>query len=163
MSETGSLLDRLRAQRAAQLSEKRLTLPVPGWNGLLHVRYRPLPWEDLTDLLRRATDEPRAALDANCDTLAKACDALLVKDDDGDLRSLADVLRAQGEQVHGEVRFDEVACEVLGLEAASARETVLAVFGGAVSPEVAVAEQAGRLGAWMRGASEEVDGALVGG
>jgi len=163
----GSLLDRLRAQRERQLQRKTLTLRVPGWGEApdapsVYARYRPIPWEDMAALVL-AGDDPQAALGANCDALIAACDAILVEDaDDGEPRSLAAILREQGEDVPGEVRFDEVACDVLAIEASSARETVLGVFSGAVSPEVAIAEHAARIGTWMRGTTQEVDEALLG-
>jgi hypothetical protein len=174
-----SLQARLRAQREAALKPKRRTFDVPGWNGMLAVRYRPVEWERLAELLERYVEDPREALAANCDALAEACDALVVCRDDEeaipskpeDQLTLADALRAQGEAVHGEVRFDDVAVEVLDLSIVdetgekrppkSARETVLAVFGGAVSPELAIRDQAARLGAWMRGVGAEVDASLV--
>lgn len=161
-----SVLDRLREQRETQLAEKRLSLPVKGWDGLLYVRYRPLSWEKLMDLLDSVALDAESGVQANADALVAACDALLVKDDpEGEPRSLAAVLREQGEDVpQAEVRFDEVACDALGIEGVqTARETVLAIFAGAVSPELSVAEHAARLGGWMRSAAEEVDDSLLGG
>lgn len=168
-----SPLERLRAQRATQLAPKHLTLPITGWSGLLHVRYQPVKWEALTDLLVASIGSPKDALDANCNALGEACGALLVKGDDGELKGLADELRAAGETVHGEVRFDEYAIDALELTVKDAvgdtkrpetrREIVLAVFAGAVSPELAIAEDAARLGRWMRSVEQEVDDSLVGG
>lgn len=161
-----ALVDRLRAQREASLKPKTKTLPVPGWSGLLHVRYRPMEWEKVLDLLTSGVADAKAALESNSDALIDACDALLVRDDDGELTPLADALRAQGEEVPGDqVRFDEVAVDVLDLKPheKTARATVLAIFAGAVSPELAIAEHAVSLGAWMRGAEEEVDTSLMGG
>lgn len=164
MTETGSdLIQRLRAEREKALAPKVLTLEVPGWSGLLHVRYRPIAWDTILDLLGRAEATIAvASLNANTDALIEACDALLVKNDEGELIPLADELRAQGEDVHGDVRFDERAADALGLDAPTARATVLGVFGGCVSPELAVSDHAMRLGAWMRSTGEEVDASLLG-
>lgn len=169
-----SVRDTLKAQRKAQLSEKRLTLPIKGWSGLLFVRYRPLAWEKIAALMDAIELDAEDGLAGNIDALVAGCESLRLKlgedehpaiqrDKDG-LVSLADTLRAEGEDVFGEARFDEVACDALGIEGvSSARETVLAIFAGAVSPELSIAEHAARLGAWMRSAGEEVDDSLLGG
>lgn len=168
------VLDRLRAQRAEQMKEKNLTLPVPGWEGLLSVKYGAVDWETLTDLLAADTSTAGSAFQANANALAKACVSLMVPGDDGEPRPLADVLREAGETVHGEVGFDAVAAEGLELEVEDeetgatraprgAVETVLALFSGAVQPKLAIANQAARLGVWMNSAKSEVDDSLLGG
>lgn len=164
MAEAGSVLERLRAQRAASMAPKRKTLEVPGWSGMLHVRYKPIPWDDMTRLVSKAGDDAssKAALQANVDVVRSACDALLVKDGE-ELKSLADELRSQGENVHGEVRFDEYAKDFLGLEGEDGSfNVVMQVFGGAVSPELAIGEHAARIAEWMTGSSREADEELAG-
>lgn len=177
MADQGSTIDRLKAARKRAIERDRsLVLPVPGWEGpYVFVRYKPVEWERLYALLTQVEDDDaKASLDANLEALTSACDAILVKDEgDAKPKSLADVLREQGEQVYGEVRFDQVAIDVLGLTVknavgedrppADAAETCLAVFAGAVSPELAVGEHSARLGAHMRGVSQGVDEALLGG
>lgn len=169
-----SLRERLQAQREAQLQDKRLTLRLPGWEGpRLFVRYRAVEWEKTVELLDPAADA-KAALRTNLETLVAACDAILVQEDgDEKAKSLADELRSQGEDVHGEVRFDEYAIDVLALQVEgedgllrspkSAVETALACFAGAVSPELAVAEHAAKIGSWMAGETASVDESLLGG
>lgn len=169
--DQGSLLDRLHAKRAqAMAEEKVLDLPVPGWSGMVWVRYKPVDWEALVDLLERSQgeDDPQEALRINMEGLGDSCAALLVSENGDIPTSLADVLRAQGEEVHGEVRFDQVAVEVLRLEVEdsvtglkrtpeSVADTILALFAGAVSPELAITEHAARLAAWLTGRAAEVD------
>jgi hypothetical protein len=169
-----SLRERLRAQRERQLAPKTLTLRVPGWQDPeVHIRYRPLEWDRLVAMLEDA-DGASSALEANLQALVDACDALLVRDPDDETPvSLAGRLREQGEEVDGEVRFGGVAVELLELTVAdedggaqrparTSREVARALFSGAISPEIAIAEHAARLGSWMRGVQEEVDDALLG-
>lgn len=160
-------LDRVREARKAQRGTKSLTLAVPGWGGLLAVRYRPVEWDALSELLSRRTEDAADDLNANLDALIGACDALVVKGEDGDYVSLAAELRREGVDVVGELRFTEDAVDALDLgedgeRPEGSRATCLAVFGGAVSPELAVAEHAVRLGAWMRGTDNAAVESAVG-
>lgn len=170
-----SLRERLRAQRERQLAPKTLTLRVPGWDDPeVHVRYRPLAWERLVAMLGAGDDGPGGSLIANVQALVDACDALVIREEgDASPSSLAERLREQGEDIAGEIRFSEFAAELLGLTvpdadgasqrpARTARDAVRGLFAGAVSPEIAIADHAARLGAWMRGIQEEVDEALLG-
>lgn len=172
--EKGSLVDRLQRRHAeARSADKSLTLSVPGWgNPGIRVKYVPVEWEKLADLLEQAADKPAAdALGDNLTALGEACAAILVVED-GVERSLADVLREQGEAIHGEVTFATVA-DVLGLQiedpatgvdrAPETRdEAILALFAGAVSPELAATEHAGKLGGWMTGRYVEADEETLG-
>lgn len=182
------LTDKLRAQREGKAADmKRLIVRVPGYSGpYLYVRYKPVDWLALDDLMDTPSDA-RERLANNVDALVNSCDALLVSEEDlgavvddpkdPRLTSLADELRASGENVFGEVKFDAYAVDGLGLdtqavedrlrsegiegyESGTARSVVLAVYDLAISPEVAVMEQAVRLGAWIRTALREADESL---
>jgi hypothetical protein len=164
MAEPGSLIARARAQREARrAARKPLDLDVPGYGGTLVVRYGALDWNATHRVLTNERDDAQATLEDNLDTIVKACRALMVRDEAGELVSLADELRAAGEQVAGEVRFDEVALEALELPPvpaavrSKARAAALAIFGEATSPELAVSLHAGAIGAWMHGADAMVD------
>lgn len=172
--EQGSLVDRLRTQHAqAREAEKSLDLPIPGWSGMLRVKYAPVEWEKLAELLERASAKtPAEGLAENLEALGDACAAILVCEK-GETRSLADALREQGEDVHGEVKFDQVAVEVLDLKFTdpgsgiprppeTRDETILAAFAGAVSPELAITEHAGKLAAWMMGRNVEASEETLG-
>lgn len=179
-----SLVERLRAQRAARTAPKRFVLGVPGWGGpFLYVRYRPIAWTALTALLTDDASSAEATLRNNAGALSEAIDALLVSEhdcgpnpspEDPRLTSLADELRAAGETIVGELRFDEDAVDALALDtqavedrlrsegievsAESALATILATFDGAVSPELAVASHAALLSAWMHNLERGADG-----
>jgi hypothetical protein len=162
----GSLIDQVREAHREQLARSRtLDRAIPGYDGLLVARYGPLPWEELQallDRLERSGQDYDEELKANIDGLIRACDRIMVRQDDGELVSLADQLREQGEEVRtesGEIRFDHKLVEVLELDVpsdADARQVVLAAFAGAVSPENAVTQHATAIGIWMSGASREV-------
>lgn len=162
MADRGSLTERLRAQRAKSLGPKSMTLDVPGWDGMLQIRYKPIPDDDLVKILDGvSTDNAKAMVQGNVDLLIAACDTLLVVDE-GEAVPLGDILKEQGEEVHGGVRFDAYASSALGLETEGARDTVRAVFGGAVSPTFAINEHAAKLVSWMSSSSQDADKALAG-
>jgi len=170
----GSLVDRLRTNHAqARSAEKSLTLPVPGFEGIsLWVKYTPIDWDELAGMLASADAKtPAEGLEQNLEALGDACDRILVCEN-GEKRSLADALREQGEEVHGEVKFDQYLVDVLDLKIKDATgevrapesrdETVLALFAGAVSPELAVTEHAVRIAAWMQGRNAEANEETLG-
>lgn len=161
-----SVIDRLRDERKRALARpKQLDVEIPGYDGLLVARYKPLPWEELQELLDRLQGDYEEELKANIDGVIRSCDRIMVRQDDGELGSLADQLREQGEQVEGEIAYDHRLVEILSLNVTpppegTVRELVLAVFAGAVSPENAITHHATAIGGWMRGASMEVDASL---
>lgn len=171
--QQGSLVDRLRQKNAQERSAKKsLTLTVPGWSGMIRVEYAPIKWDEIAELLESADAKTAAdGLAENLQALGEACRAILVCED-GESRSLADALRSQGEEVHGEVTFATVA-EILDLKVKDEGtgeerapqdrdEAVLALFSGAVSPELSVTEQAAKLAAWMMGRQVETDEETLG-
>lgn len=167
---TGSLLDRLRQQRASATEKKRrpLTLAIPGFtNPMILVEYQPLGWEKYVELMSVADEnDPQAVLTTNLDAVINGCRRLVIaEDDDGEPVSLADKLRAAGETIVDELTFDTQTAQVLGLDVnpeAGARGVVLALFEAAVSPEVAIGQHATRLSLWMQGALLEVDATQLG-
>ncbi len=160
--QQGSLVDRLRTKHAQERTAKKsLTLPVPGWSGMIRVDYAPIKWDEIAGLLESADAKTTAdGLAENLQALGEACNAILVCED-GKTRTLASALRDQGEEIDGEVTFATVA-EILDLKVKdqgsgedrtpkSRDEAVLALFGGAVSPELSITEHAAKLAAWMMG------------
>lgn len=173
--QQGSLVDRLRNEHVQSRSaEKSLILPVPGFEGIsLWVKYTPIDWDALAEMLD-ADDAttPHEGLEQNLEALGDACDRILVRENGNEV-SLADALREQGEEVHGEVKFDEYLVDVLDLQikdpasgekrAPKTRdETILALFAGAVSPELAVTEHAARLAVWMQGRNAAANAETLG-
>jgi hypothetical protein len=119
-----SLQERVAARRKERERERTFVLPVPGYEDVLHARYRPLPFEDLHDLQQRHEDDGDTAegiLGLRADTLARACVELLERSPDGSFRSLGFGWQPAGVREH----------LIPGLpESATARDTVFALFNG---------------------------------
>lgn len=165
---SASLIERAQANRRTRAAKRKpLDLDVPGYGGVLVARYGALEWEDAHRILASEEESARATLEDNLDTVVKGCRALMLRGEDGKLVSLADEKRREGDTaLVGEVRYDEVALEALGLTVPGepdAHKAVLAIFAEANSPELAVALHAGAIGAWMHGADQEDDADLMGG
>ena len=157
-------MDRLREKRRQSLAAPRhLDLPIPGFDGELVARYRPLPWGRLVPLIEQSeSDDPEESLTAHLHTLVEACAALMVPDANGELVSLADELRKDGQEgIHGEVTLganNNYLSGALGVpHPDTARELVLSVFEGAISAEAMVTRHAITFGRWMGSVAEEVD------
>lgn len=159
------LVDEIRQRRARALAApKHLDATLPGFEGIMGVRYHPLPWEDFVELIERDTSDAEASLAGNIDTLLRATPTIIVWRDGSDKPiTLAEDLREQGETVNtetGEVGFDHVLAGVLGVELGNppdARDVVLAAFELAVSPPVKILDHAQAIGAWMEGTANAAD------
>lgn len=151
-----SIRDRIRAERESIAAEKSLDLVVPGYSGLLAIRYRSISDREMERYAARIQKENDAGIRAGYDLLIEACEAILVRmetdqefeileDDDGD-----------------RVRFDIRLAEFLGVEASSARETVAAIFSPEGVQSLAAFDQAASVLAWLQGKSADIDPALLG-
>lgn len=169
--EAGSVRDLIRRRRAAALQQRTVDFDVPGYGGTLKVRYQALG-DDLADFVRKwekvQSEAPGAALASNCDLLIKACQAILVPESADDDAALVPLVVEDGElapqsQLPGgePVHFDQHLAEWLDLKAEKARGIVLATFGTAPQPDMAVGEQAQRLLTWFRGVEAQVDDQAV--
>jgi hypothetical protein len=70
-----------RRKELVEMRQKTLVLPVPGYEGLLFARYRPLPYEDLRRIQLRHEGigkDPHVEVNAAADMLIEACEDLLV-------------------------------------------------------------------------------------
>jgi hypothetical protein len=156
--EPGSVRDLVRQRRDAALGQKTTTLEVPGYAGLLKVRYAALPDDDFRRLIKKATDatEKGGAINAmghNADLLIRACQGILVPasaDDDAPLEQLVD-----DDDVP--VKFDDRFAAWLGVEIKTARQVVYATFATAPQKELAIGAQVEDLLSWMRGAQAATD------
>lgn len=148
-----SLLDELRAKRAEATQDRRLELDVPGYEGLLVVRYRPTTWEEdkkISEKLERSKN-PRKELYAALDTLITACDQILLRKHDGTLVPIEQEDPSQGDEP---VRFDGRFAAIMGLETGSAREVVLATF---KHNHRAIGVHGEELGKWLAEVNSEGD------
>ncbi len=151
-STSANVLGRLRAQREELLRERHLDVPIPGYRGELWARFRPIDWVELRQIAQReaASDDERAALHSQADTLVTACEEVYARTADGGRIALG----GDGEPA----RFDEALAEALEIKADTARDVLLAV----VANDFAVTSLWDRVTAWMSGASQEVDEQFVG-
>lgn len=151
-----SIRDRIRAEREAIAAEKNLDLIVPGYSGLLGVRYRSISDKEMERYATRIQKEGDAGIRAGYDLLIEACESILVRvEADDDFEILED---DNGDPV----RFDIRLAEFLGFEATSARETVAATFSPEGVQSLAGFDQAAALLAWLQGKSADIDPALLG-
>lgn len=153
-----SLLDRLRAQREAQTTEKIFEVEVPGWRGLVGLHLKPVGAETLQKILDRvnASKSPERNFNANADTLISACKEVVGRPERD---APWEVLTDKDDQP---VRLDERLAEMLKLDATRARDVVRQLFGGANSPEMAVGVAAGEYAQWCGEANADVDEDFLG-
>lgn len=156
-----SIIAALKAQRAAMAVEHALDLDVPGWRGLLVLRFGAVSPDQTQALIARIVDartknRSRQAAQANIDLLIAAYRCALgratpegelavVPGDDGEpasLKELVDVLE-------------------LG-EARTAREAMRLLYAGANSPEAALQAAGTEWNEWATEENEEDDQQFVG-
>lgn len=168
--DAGSVLGRLRARREDLAQDHHLDLDIPGYDGDLVARYRPLTAGEQARIAakveradRLAGNDEQAAeaqLRTALDTIIAACVEILARQD-GKLVPLADVM---GSGVP--VRYDQQLADALGITGAdSARAVVRGVFPrdshGEVVPQP-VNRHANEVAAWMARIGSDVDGDLLG-
>lgn len=150
-----SARERIKALREKKRQQDHLDLVVPGYEGELGVRYRPLPEEKVTQFAERIAKKGGVpGLSAAQDLVADAAECILVRDDDGNLVPLRDD--------EGTVTFAEGLNEYLDIETDSVRETIRETFSPGGTQPMAIVGHAGSVMAWMQGNDSEVDKALLG-
>lgn len=150
----GTLLDRLRAQRATR-QETHLDIVVPDWGAdtggvQIIARMRRVPWKgkaaQALNRMQRAAASQGGSLSADqelaaeCDLLIVGLDQLYARDGDGEPVPL---------DPDTPMRFDQRTSDALGLDATRAREVVMALFGGDVG-EFALKAAAARYMTWLQ-------------
>lgn len=152
-----SLVDVLRAKREEHVTDKTYDLEVPGMQGLLVLRLRPVNASLLSRLRERMerSKSPEREVDLSADTLLAACIEVLGRANPNDEPQPLD-----NEQPV--TLSDPRLGELLGFEAASGREAVLQVFAGAPSPGLALGIAMGDYVQWASAANEEADEAYLG-
>jgi len=141
-----SHLDFLRARHAALTKDRTLDLEVPGYAHRLVIRYGRVPWSVVgraQELFANPGPDHEGTLLAQVDFLVAACREVLVRDDDGTLKSI---------DPSGEPRrFDPTLAELLRFDTKTAREVVRELFRN----DPAVAVQAGEVMSWSVNAEED--------
>ena len=149
-----SLLDQLKEQREELKSgEHRLDLEVPGYNGMLVVRYKPVRWDVIEALTKKVRKDKSGASKnvlASTDTLIEACEEVFLRVN-GELTTIP---TAQG----GPVQFDSRLASALSFDAETARQVVAGVFPN----EMGVIDHNIKYSRWLRDVTKEVDEDLLG-
>ena len=151
-----SIRDQIRAEREAIASEKTLDLLVPGYSGLLAVRYRSISDRELEGYLKKAQRESGQDMRSNYDLLIEACETILYREAED--QEFTPALDENGD----EIRFDIRLSEMLGMNATSARETIAEFFSPGGAQPLAVAQHIGAVADWLQGKASEIDPALLG-
>ena len=85
LTAAGSLSDQIAARRRARAQKRSglITIPVPGYEDLLHARYRRLDFEEKSQIAKQHEglgDNPDEEVAAAADMLLRACEDLLQPD-----------------------------------------------------------------------------------
>lgn len=117
----GALLDRLRRRAEAVRESRTLDKPVPGFEGLLVLRFKPLQLGELERFLDNRRNGRVSEISEGIDALAMCCVGVFGRDGEH-LHPIAD-------------RIDYRLAELLGMDfppdvKPTAREVVTAMFGG---------------------------------
>jgi hypothetical protein len=153
-----SMLEGLRRAREEIAAEHTVTLPVPGYNGSMRIRYKYVEWVALMKIAEKVekSKSPLRVLNAHCDTLIKACDEILAVESDVEV-PMSEVLG-----LDEPVRFDGAGAtalaEAFGFTANSARDVVRGLFNN----DLAVTEQHNEVAEWMKDRNSEVDEDFLG-
>lgn len=154
----GSLAARLKEQHEQLQQERHLDLPIPGYNGDLVARYKPLDWDFFKKIGVRTekSKNPRKELYAQADTLIESCEEIFAVDDKGVLVSLYKVMDISGDEP---VRYDERLAEAFGLKVGTARDSVFGLFNN----DIAITNHHNEVAEWMQDTSGDSDGDFSGG
>lgn len=152
VEEGGSVLERLKRRREQLGADRTEVFDIPGYNGELAARYKPVDFEMLKKLLNKIdrSKNPRIELLVMADILIMACDEILVRADGklGPLDPKADE----------PVRYDDRLAEFFGFEAANARQVVFGVFNN----DIAIPSHHKEVLDWMQGVTQENTEDLLG-
>lgn len=164
-----NVLEEITRQREELQGQHHLILEIPGYNGLLGVRYNNIGTDITEKVGKKLRKELKArggegeSLLTSLDTLINACDQIVVKDPDHprvlpDDKGEPTVWRPIDPDNPVPVRFDRRLASILKFDAGSAREAVLGVFG----QEHAVVAQSLAVSRWLTDITREVDQDLLG-
>lgn len=147
-NEGSTMLERLRARRVAIAKPRHADLDIPGYNGLLVLRVRPVAWKWLRDRTEAAQRDRSGwrELNAHCDVIIQATDEILVREND-ELQPI----NPDGEPTRWDDRL--VALLQLGDNVKRARDVVRATFNNDVAVSVFYAE----LMEWLQESNAEAD------
>lgn len=152
---SSSLLDQLRVIREELGKARETALEVPGYEGLLFVKYQYVDgmWDEMKKIGQAVekSKNPRKELYGQADTLLFACKEVVVYQPeraDADENGYCPILPNQGV-----TKFDENLAEALGFEAKTAREVLFGVFRN----HLAISKQHNELMDWAASNQRDLD------
>lgn len=155
MNGQANLIERLRAARREQEKPHYTVITIPGYEGLMGVRYKYVSAERIEQLSKKLQREIRKTkakaegLLASLDTVIAACEEIVIRgSDDEEWQSLGDP----------PIRFDDRLAETLGYEADNARDAVLGCFNN----EHAIIRHNILVSRWLADTTTEVDESFLG-
>lgn len=141
----------VQARREELQAGHTIDLDVPGWEGVLRARYRPVDWREMRRIGARVNrdrsnvDDFTRELYVAADTIVAACEEVLKPNGAG--------WKGTGQRWSAEL------AHALGIEdPQTPRQAIFALFGS----DRLVARHFAELNAWMEGENREVDHELVG-
>lgn len=150
-----SVLETLKKRREVISADRRLDLDIPGYNGDIVARYKPVPWDRLKKIAEKAeaSSSHRKELNAQADTIAMACDTLLVR-----IEEELIPLHEAYPDVFGDrpAKYDDRLGKLLGFDADTGRQAVLRLFRN----DLAVTAHQTEIGTWQQSSRVEDDEAF---
>lgn len=153
----GDRLSNIRAMRQDLSKKDHLTLLVPGYHGLVAVRYRTLPRTELDALIGKVQGAGTQSINDNMDLLIRCCNAVLVRQTPDDEWEPIDL----GQSEPTTFSTGNLA-RCLGEEANSARDEVAALFSPGGAQPLAPEAHSDPLFEWQRDSDYKIDQALLG-
>lgn len=151
----GSALANIRAKRQELAAKKTLTLAVPGYDGLVLVRYNLVDEQELEKYTKRMGQGNVSELNASMDLLVTACKEILVKQD----------IDAEEEPIElGETTTFKTGNlhKLIGGHADSARKEVAGLFAPDGAQPFAAGQHALAIVNWLQGDEGQIDSELMG-
>jgi hypothetical protein len=154
-----SILDQLgEIRQEIKEQAEPLDLEVPGYKGLLFVRFRPFPVarteRKVEQFQRQVKKKQPIVLNSACDTLIDACEQLLVKNTDGELIPIDEDMP---------VGFEQRLAEMLKMPGADQMTSARQVIKGLFPTEQSILKMASTVNEWLQGElNEEADEEFLG-
>jgi hypothetical protein len=157
-----SIMESLRARHRELQEKEYVDLEIPGFRGELLCRYRLLDSREVAKIGKRARkqsgNDEDGALIATMDALISSCVEFYYRHGDGSMHPLSQSISQDAPPV----RYDASLANFLGLDATTAREVCLGVFGGE-GHDLSVLLHGRQLQRWMADTSQDVSDDFMGG
>jgi hypothetical protein len=170
---TQSILDRLKARRESVKKSRTLDLEIPGYEGDLLARYKPVPFkvfEDDEKKRKKSKGKDPALLSAAIDQIISCCDMILVRDpgnpacvldNDGEVTDFRPI-DVDAAEAGSPVKWEQRLADLIDIPQEETRGIAKLVVLRTFCNDAALIYHASRLGIWLRDTTKEVDDDLLG-